>query len=607
MATPPNFDISKLRTSWTKYDIVQVMDVISSEDRIDLYKAGKITIDGPILRSFLGIKKLSDPTPSHWIAIQKYPEHKKIFALLAVLFTHGKVIQQFANKYSNSNRGGVFQMAGGKEYTNIRSALVESGAASSKDRRSDKVPYNFSDIFTNGTVGELFKKVLEERITRVTKKKISEEEFYKISRANGFHKALGLSFEDYFSWLEGADLPTNILFRNEFLEEVEIEDFFSIKDAMLDFQKSKEIYLLGENGDGKSLVLMAIYLAFNGYYIANAAESEDVARALGIIKKIHPTTLLGIDASDNEYALNLPFSIKNIFAYGTHRGRYSTDKSEKYGFMSLFSIDEQLHNPVTWLMQQKAIELEKDLDNDNMFYEDKSYPIHFSISFLEQLLKDILEKNVEVKVGVSKVDFVEKGEIISFDQLSEGYRGILIFVVDLMIRLAQSVGSDQTIELQEIKGVVLIDEIDQHLHPKWQKEIVGRLRAIFPQVQFIMTTHSPTIIQGASDEAIIFRVFRDKDTGKTRVSDPVYRKDLDDLMVNSLVTHPIFGLETARLDEDNTDADTSDDYLQYRISKKISEELDKKRKAGANFITDQEIDDLIDTILKRELGNDKDR
>ncbi len=176
-----------------------------------------------------------------------------------------------------------------------------------------------------------------------------------------------------------------------------------------------------------------------------------------------------------------------------------------------------------------------------------------------------------------------------------------------MIRLAQSVGSDQTIELKEIKGVVLIDEIDQHLHPKWQKEIVGRLRAIFPQVQFIMTTHSPTIIQGASDEAIIFRVFRDKDTGKTRVSDPVYRKDLDDLMVNSLVTHPIFGLETARLDEDNTDADTSDDYLQYRISKKISEELDKKRKAGANFITDQEIDDLIDTILKRELGNDKDR
>src|SRR5690554_729923 len=177
MATPLNFDISKLRTSWTKYDIVQVMDVISSEDRIDLYKEQKIGIDEPILRSFLGIKKLTDPTPPYWIAIQKYPEHKKIFALLAVLFTHGMVIRNFANIYTNSNRGGVFQMAGGKQYTNIRSALVESGAAYSKDRRSDKVPYNFSDIFTNGSVGNLFKQVLEERVTRITKKKISDEEF----------------------------------------------------------------------------------------------------------------------------------------------------------------------------------------------------------------------------------------------------------------------------------------------------------------------------------------------------------------------------------------------------------------------------------------------
>jgi len=608
MATSASFDISKLKTSWTKYDIVQVMDVISSEDRIDRYKEKKIGIDEPILRSFLGIKKLTDPTPNYWIELQKYPEHKKIFALLAVIFTHGKIVLDFANIYSNSNRGGVFELHGtGKQDTNIRSALVESGATESRFRRSQKIPYNFADIFTSGSVGELFKQVLEERVIRVTKRKVSEVEFYEISRANNFHKVLGLSFDEFYTWLEGNGLPKSILSRNEWLEEVEVKNFFSIKQAVLDFGGSKEVYLLGENGDGKSLVLMATYLAFNGYYVINNAEIADVAEALSMVKNLHPTTLLGIDASTdaNEYALNRPFKITNLFAYGTHRGRYSTDEAEKYGFMTLFSINEQLYNPVTWLMYQKGIELEKQLDQQNAIAEVKSYPFHFSVSFLEQILNDILERNVRIKVGVSGVSFTEKGESISFDQLSEGYRSILIFVVDLMIRLTESIEGDREVDLKQIRGVVLIDEIDQHLHPKWQKEIVSRLRTVFPNVQFIMTTHSPTIIQGASDEAIIYRVFRDEDTGETKVSEPVYRKDLDELMVNSLVTHPIFGLETARLAKSNDDTDTSDDYLQHRINKKIRGELDKKREGGANFITDQEIDDLISEIIKKELGNDK--
>ncbi|MDR3009459.1 MAG: AAA family ATPase [Sphingobacterium sp.] len=603
-----DFDLSKLKSSWTKYDIVQVMDVISSEERIELYKAKKIGIDEPILRAFLGLNKLTDPTPNYWIEVQRYPEHKKIFALLAILFTHGKIIQNFANIYSDSNGGGVFKVngIGNKQDTNIRSALVESGAADIRYRKSQKVPYSFDNIFTSGPIGILFKSVLEQRITKIIKREISDLEFYQITRRNNFHKALGLSFDDFFKWLEGEGLPVRVLSRNEWLDEVEIENFFSIKQAFLDFNNSKEVYLLGENGDGKSLVLMAIFFAFNGYDLINNAETSDVAEALSVIRKIHSNSLLGIDASfdPNEYALNRSSKILNLFAYGTHRGRYSTDRAEKYGFMSLFSIDKQLHNPITWLMQQKAIELEKTLDGDNMFHEAKSYPVHFSISFLENLLNNILEKNVKIKVGVSGVSFIEKGQTIVFDQLSEGYRSILIFVIDLMIRLTQSIETESC-DIKEIKGVVLVDEIDQHLHPRWQKEIVSRLRRIFPQVQFIMTTHSPTIIQGAGDDAIIYRVYRDKDTGETKISDAVYRKDLDNLMVNSLITHPIFGLESARLDEDNEDADTCDDYLQYRISKNVREKLNIKRIEGANFVSDQEIDELINEIIEKEIGNDK--
>src|SRR5690606_8734790 len=188
-------------------------------------------------------------------------------------------------------------------------------------------------------------------------------------------------------WLEGNGLPKSILSRNEWLEEVEVKNFFSIKQAVLDFGGSKEVYLLGENGDGKSLVLMATYLAFNGYYVMNNAETTHVAEAFGMVKKTQPTSLLGIDASTdaNEYSLDRPFKIANFFAYGTHRGRYSTDEAEKDAVMSLFSINEQLYHPVTWLMYQKGIELEKQLDEQNMLGEVKSYPFHFSVSFLEQM------------------------------------------------------------------------------------------------------------------------------------------------------------------------------------------------------------------------------
>ena len=145
-------------------------------------------------------------------------------------------------------------------------------------------------------------------------------------------------------------------------------------------------------------------------------------------------------------------------------------------------------------------------------------------------------------------------------------------------------------------GVVLIDEIDEHLHLKWQRVIVKKLRSIFPNIQFIMTTHSPTIIQGASDDAIIYRVYRNN--GITQISEPYYRNELNDLMVNTLVTSSMFGLDNSRLDEDNDHSDTSDDYVLYRINKKVREELDKQKKLGKAFLSENEIDEVISQVLE---------
>lgn len=79
-----HIDFTELRTSWTKYDIVQALDVIYSVDTIQKYKNKEAKINERILRSFLGINSLDDPIPDYWIEIQKYPIEKKIFSLLAV-------------------------------------------------------------------------------------------------------------------------------------------------------------------------------------------------------------------------------------------------------------------------------------------------------------------------------------------------------------------------------------------------------------------------------------------------------------------------------------------------------------------------------------------
>ena len=90
---------------------------------------------------------------------------------------------------------------------------------------------------------------------------------------------------------------------------------------------------------------------------------------------------------------------------------------------------------------------------------------------------------------------------ISVQQLSDGERGILAFILDLTRRFAQA-NPNFTDPASEAEAVVLIDEIDLHLHPKWQRQIVHNLTEAFPLCQFIATTHSPQVIGEVPHERI---------------------------------------------------------------------------------------------------------
>lgn len=584
-------NFSEQKSSWTKYDIVQVMEVIENLDTLEKYKNKEAVIDGPILKSFLGIKELDDPLPDYWIEIQNYPSEKKLFALFATIFTHGGIVNEFAMKYSKGDMTGIFTLEEGKQYTNIRSALIESGAASRIYRRKKEVPFDFSPIFQNPEVGKLFKQLLIERMSRLTADKFLNKDFYEACFNNNFHKALSLSKSKFRSWLEG-----DVDFESNFIRKVSISNFFSIENIELNFDDSKEIYFLGENGDGKSLILMAIYLAFNGSYITEKTDLEQTGKAADILRSNKKVVLSGIDDSGKEYNPKKSIYLNNLFGYGTHRGRYSTDKHEEYGFMSLFDSEQTLINPVSWLKDQKLFFLDKNTLKKTNFLSNEP---------LEKMFYELLERNLEITIEGSDVLFSEKGSILTFDQLSEGYRSTIIFVSDLIYRLNKN--AKKGVKTTDLKGVVLVDEIDLHLHPKWQRVIVNKLRNLFPNIQFFFTTHSPTMIQGASDDAVIFRVYRNNEDGKTRISDPYFRKNLDHLMINTLLTSPLFGLKDSRMKSEDNNADTSDTYLIYKINKALEKKLEEQKKSGKKFITDADIDQLIQNILSNNQENDKDQ
>lgn len=589
-------DFTHLRTSWTKYDIVQVMEVIDSLETIEDFKKKRAEINEPILRSFLGINTLNDPTPQYWIDIQEFPREKQLFALLSVIFTHGGIVREFATKYATGGMKGVFQIEPGKQYTNIRSALIESGASKPIYRRQTEVPYDLSLIFQNSQVGKLFKDVLLERLSRFGLSILNDTAFYSIAYENDFHTALSLTKEQFRVWLEGA--PTS---ENNYIEETHIVNFHSIAEANLKFHNSKEVYFLGENGDGKSLVLMGLFLGFNGNYILESSDQESTGKVTDMMRSLRSVSISGKDHSGKEYDLQKRSYLENFFAYGTHRGRVSTDNAEEYGFMSLFDSEQTLTNPVNWLKDQKLLELEKSLDTSNMLAEVKSMPASYPVKILEDTFYDLLERNVEIRVEGAGVFFKEKGVDLTFEQLSEGYKTILIFVSDLLYRLSKTVKAGEGIASS--KGVVIVDEIDLHLHPKWQRVIVGKLRKLFPNIQFIFTTHSPTIIQGASSDSVIYRVYRTKEDGKTRVGEPYFRKNMDHLMINTVLTSPLFGLEDSRMDKDDDNSDTSETYLLFRINKKLKEQLERQKGEGKQFVSDDVIDDLIQEIIEKELGN----
>lgn len=105
--------------------------------------------------------------------------------------------------------------------------------------------------------------------------------------------------------------------------------------------------------------------------------------------------------------------------------------------------------------------------------------------------------NPRIQTNTLRLSVDHKGETLDLMQLSDGYKTLLGLVIDLSMRMG--LANPHLEDPLSVEAIVLIDEIDLHLHPSWQQRVLGDLMRTFSNTQFVVTTHSPFIVEAMNN------------------------------------------------------------------------------------------------------------
>jgi len=300
------------------------------------------------------------------------------------------------------------------------------------------------------------------------------------------------------------------------------------------------ILLVGENGTGKSTILDSVVCCltiFRSSYGGNILTSEDITNGNNTASitinfilnedesKLYNQNNKGNlsyklingqwydEATSNTLTLNnLPNNNGNVMYFDAHRlipkekikgpnndfdnPKYFNDRSLMPSFIQ--TMQNRFQHTKQWLVnidykeaklyrsdQEDSELLNNVMEAFNMLYE----PYSFSkISYKSEILFNTPHGEVEISY------------------LSDGMKSIFSILGDILFRFSLPYIDQDEIDINEMlntEAIILIDEIECHLHPKWQLRIIPALRKLFPNAQFIITTHSPLIVKSVRPDEIV--------------------------------------------------------------------------------------------------------
>ena len=332
-----------------------------------------------------------------------------------------------------------------------------------------------------------------------------------------------------------------------YIQKVEIKNIRSISHFEMDFPKPAGWHvLIGDNGAGKSTIIRSIAIALIGEKDAQALSAfEDFSNWLHpngtkatvvlsvqrdnefdkpIYNKKQPTaeSIINIERVNGNGKVNVSGKVTPnnavwgdnsnsgwfVAAYGPFRRlrgsvdtfTYLTNSRPRLGAcLTVFRDDVALTHLTPWL---------KDLVLDAPKKPKAKSIIENIVNFINnaQLLPNgaILSDDIDSE-GIKLND--ANGVPVSLYDMSDGYRSVLSMTIDIIRFLIETYGTEKVFpntkqEMIGLPGVVLIDEVDAHLHPTWQTRIGQWFTKYFPNIQFIVTTHSPLVCRACENGSI---------------------------------------------------------------------------------------------------------
>jgi predicted ATP-binding protein involved in virulence len=209
------------------------------------------------------------------------------------------------------------------------------------------------------------------------------------------------------------------------------------------------------------------------------------------------STPLIVHYSVNRAVLEIPLRVRGRIDLADPFLAFDGAFEAKINFRSFFA----------WFRQREDLEHEKRIGQLEGTALPKPQTIEdFFVDHQLEAVRQAIEKltgfsNLKVRRDPLHMELTKNGKTFWIDHLSDGEKCLLALAGDLARRLATLSGKHLKDPLQN-RGVVLVDEIDLHLHPKWQREIIPKLVATFPNCQFVVTTHSPQVIGDIKPECV---------------------------------------------------------------------------------------------------------
>ena len=334
-----------------------------------------------------------------------------------------------------------------------------------------------------------------------------------------------------------------------------------IKNIPID---SKWIFVLGDNGYGKTSLLRSIVLGLFGWQDGDKNLLEDAFTKVGVeFINDHVNIINNLWTPDFR-------PCEYLACYGPSRLQIQSKMSQNE-VAEKSTTTYGLFNPDGILLNIESKLIEWHLEKNDRLEQVKS--LFWEV--IPYLADIIIRKNEQDDYEVLYIERAEDDKTITFEpvpfnQLAAGFRSIIGLIGDLLIRFIRK--QPDVKKLSDLAGIVLIDELENHLHPKWQYQLPTLLSKVFPNIQFIAATHSVIPILGAPKNSVFLKLNRSKEKGIT-----VERIDIDvaNLLPNSILTSPIFDMDTIRpiANDDVGQLRTEDTYDEVVANDEIDKQL----------------------------------